>query len=199
MPAITNLHSFSRFKHPGALAASIAALLLCSAPATAAEDARYSSEYALALITADLASRGFNEENQFKVLRHWSDSLGQTHTHVRQTYKGVPVWSGEAIIHLNANGKARPLVTRRLFPGITIDVVPSLQPTAALSIAHTALQPTGPYATEPAANLVVLPFTEQVRRAGREQIPWKALSATDLETRVKGYVLAYHVHLELEN
>jgi len=42
-----------------------------------------------------------------QVLRVDLDELGMAHTRFRQTFKGIPVWQGEAIVHLGGPGRQR--------------------------------------------------------------------------------------------
>lgn len=108
-----------------------------------------------------------------------SDALGEDHVRLEQTYKGVPVFEGEAIVHLR-NGRVRA-VTDDLVRGLALSVEPTVGRAEALAAAHAVLAPRGAYAYEPTATLVV---------AGLEP---------DGPGRATRYVLAYHVHTELEN
>lgn len=69
---------------------------------------------AAAMIGVDVAD--------LQVLRVELDELGMAHTRFRQTFKGVPVWQGEAIVHLHADGSLREL-TNAVLPDILLDSV----------------------------------------------------------------------------
>ncbi|HEX9082669.1 MAG TPA: M4 family metallopeptidase [Holophagaceae bacterium] len=107
------------------------------------------------------------------------DSLGEDHVRLQQTYRGLPVFGGEAIVHFR-NGGARD-VTDALVRGLSLSVEPSAGPSEALAAAQTALAPRGAYAREPRVELVVA--TPEELDPGRRARPF----------------LAYHIHLELEN
>ncbi len=51
-----------------------------------------------------LRSTAAADVDEFRVKRVEIDSLRMAHTHVQQIHQGVPVWEGEAIIHLMADG-----------------------------------------------------------------------------------------------
>lgn len=120
-----------------------------------------------------------------------TDDFGQTHAHVQQFYRGVKVWGGQAITHVDSNGAQLP-VTSVLKAGIAVDTIPFLRADDALALAHQDLSPKGPYATKPTAELVVFPIMKQVHvRTGSD--------ATAYERQVVRYALAYHVHTDLQN
>ncbi|HNH45543.1 MAG TPA: M4 family metallopeptidase [Myxococcota bacterium] len=75
-----------------------------------------------------------------QVLRVDLDELGMAHTRFRQTFKGIPVWQGEAIVHLNPDGSLRGL-TNAVLPDILLDSVePSYSPEEAIDFAVEATQ-----------------------------------------------------------
>jgi Zn-dependent metalloprotease len=53
------------------------------------------------------------------------DELAMAHVRVQQTFEGVPVWGGEAIVHLNRDTSLFA-ITNRLVSGVAIDVSPSV-------------------------------------------------------------------------
>ena len=107
-----------------------------------------------------------------------ADALGEDHVRLDQTYKGVPVFAGEAIVHFR-NGRVRA-VTDDLLRGLALSVEPTVGKAEALAAAHGALAPRGAYAHEPSAELVIASLDPEG--------PGRARAA-----------LAYHVHTELEN
>jgi len=120
-----------------------------------------------------------------------TDEFGQTHTHLQQFYRGVKVWGGQAITHMDRNGAQLP-VTSALKAGIALNTVPSLQSDEVLALAHQDLAPKGAYASQPTAELVIFPVMAQTHvRAGND--------ATAYEQQVVRYALAYHVHTDLQN
>lgn len=140
---------------------------------------------------------GLDEHHAFQARRAHGDELGQFHTRLKQLYKGVRVWGGEAIFHQDANGNELP-ATLELRRNLNLAVAPTLEAKEALAVAHQVLNPKGPYAYEPTAELVVYPMMKDVvvRRAARGMNDGDDMTVS---RQVMRYVLAYHVHTELEN
>lgn len=107
-----------------------------------------------------------------------------------QSYQGVKVFGGEAILHMSG-GEVRE-VTDALVRGIKLKPTPSISAPETLAAAHQALAPTGAYASAPTAELV---FANIER-----EIPIRANRLGEVCTRtVSRMALVYHVHTELEN
>ena len=120
---------------------------------------------------------GLGQEDDFQVRAALTDDLGYTHVRFLQTFQGVPVWGGEAIGHADPAGRELA-VTDGLYRGIRLAVEPALTPTEALALADADLAPRAPYSHPPSATLVVAP------NLGNPPVP---------------FLLAYHVHTELEH
>jgi Zn-dependent metalloprotease len=116
---------------------------------------------------------GLGARTDFALKNVHSDELGEDHVRVHQTYQGVRVFGGEAIVHFR-NGRVRA-VTDDLKRGLALSVLPTLQKGEALAAAHAALAPRGSYTHDPSAELVVAKLDSGV------------------------HALAYHIHTELEN
>ena len=123
---------------------------------------------------------GLGPQADFTLKNHHGDELGEDHVRVHQTFKGIPVFEGEAIVHFR-NGQVRA-VTDALVRGLSLSVEPTLGRGEALAVAHGALTPRGSYAHEPEVALVVAGLEFQERGRGKAR-----------------HALAYHVHTELEN
>jgi Zn-dependent metalloprotease len=52
-------------------------------------------------LNEELIKKNKQTTNDYKVLSIKKDGLGLAHTKIQQTYKGIPVMGGEAIVHLN--------------------------------------------------------------------------------------------------
>ena len=141
---------------------------------------------------------GLDARHAFKAVRNHDDEIGQTHVRFQQTYKGLRVLGGEAIAHIDRDGRQLPL-THELKRGIDLNVNPSLQRSEALAAAIADLNPKGAFAYEPTVELVVLPLEQtrviEARSAFRSHGP----NAEDVVREIKDYRLAYHVHTQLEN
>ena len=55
-----------------------------------------------------------------------SDKNNGTHIRLQQNYKGVPVYGGEVIVHLNSFGEGVAFNGRYIVPAADIDLVPSV-------------------------------------------------------------------------
>lgn len=115
------------------------------------------------------------EATTFSARQVDADDLGQSHVRVDQLYRGVKVFEGEFIVHLNASSNDVLDVTDDAHRGISVDVTPAIASIDAVAVAHRELSPMGAYNVEPSSELVVFRTDE----------------GADL--------LAYHVHTELEN
>ncbi|NWJ41769.1 MAG: M4 family metallopeptidase [Geothrix sp.] len=148
---------------------------------------------------ASRAQLGLDADHAFSLRTSHSDDLGQTHGHFTQLYKGVRVWGGDAITHTDRNGADLPL-TNALHKNILLNVTPSLASGEALAVVQSDLSPKGAFSYVPTTELVVFPqeVDVPVRRAGRLSLD-QELSATEVTRQVVRFVLAYHVHTELEN
>ncbi len=107
---------------------------------------------------------------------HQDALLNEADVRMEQLYRGVKVFGGEAIVHLSA-GTTRS-ITDGLVRGLSLGTTPAVAASEALAIAHQDLNPVGPYAHPPRAELVVAP----IETSGRI-VP----------------MLAWHLHTELEN
>jgi len=157
------------------LAATLAATSAQAAPA--APDAAEAAVLSLRAAQADL---GLDPQTGFRVQDVLADDLGLTHVRVQQTYRGLPVLGGQAIVHRSSAGADLPL-TDALVRGLQVEASPNLGPAEALAVAQDRLAPRGAYAEPPKAELVVWP------EAGEDG------------TGALRQHLAYHLHAELEN
>ena len=141
---------------------------------------------------------GLDANHAFQLRNALGDDLGQTHARFQQTYKGLKVWGGEVIAHMDSEGTHLPL-THDLKRGINLGIVPSMHSSEALATATTDLSPKGSFTSEPTVELVVFPVESHRVVRGRISREMDELNAVDMEREIKGFRLAYHVHTELEN
>ncbi len=84
-----------------------------------------------------LAGKGI-AANDVKTLRVFEDKdkADRVHTHVQQTHNGVPVFGGQAIVHLNSADETESLAaTDNLVEGIAVNTTPNLTAAAAVAAA----------------------------------------------------------------
>ena len=91
-----------------------------------------SSTAGRAVGTAERTRNGAVDE--LKVKEVAIDELQMAHTKVRQTISDIPVWGGEAIVHLNPNGSLFA-ITDDLKESIAVNINPSFSEKKAISIA----------------------------------------------------------------
>jgi len=141
---------------------------------------------------------GLDTNHAFQLRNTIGDELGQTHARFQQTYKGLRVWGGEAISHMDSEGSHLPL-THDLKRGLNLSVTPSLRASEALAAASADLNSKGAFTSEPTIELLVFPVETQMVRPTRSTRFMDEPNAVDVIRQVKSYHLAYHVHTELEN
>lgn len=124
------------------------------------------------------------------------DLFGHTHTRFQQQHKGVKVWGGVVITHMDAEGKFKEH-TKAHRTNLNVDTIPRVSAEEALAIATKALAPKGSYAITPVTELVIYPETKQVLSA--RGLSAKVIDATMIEHQVMRNSLAHHVHVELRN
>ena len=114
-------------------------------------------------LMAQRTQLGLDADADFQLRSSHTDRLGQSHAHFQQTYKGIRVWGGDAITHVDREGNPLPL-TDALKRNILLNITPSLGADEALSVAHRDLSPQGAYAYAPTSELVVVPEMVDVVR-----------------------------------
>src|SRR5438874_3826626 len=90
------------------VALCVATMLIIVIPSTtAATGATVQKNDTLAKSVKALNDRRIERDgktDEFELARIKTDELNKVHTKFRQTVNGIPVWGGEAIIHLNEDG-----------------------------------------------------------------------------------------------
>lgn len=85
------------------------------------------------------------------------DELGMTHVRLNQVFRGVPVFGGQLILHMDAH-TVRELVSGRIYGGVrSVNTSPRIDATRAIEAARSNLGYTGQLAQSPTARLVLLP------------------------------------------
>jgi Zn-dependent metalloprotease len=83
-------------------------------------------------IGQNLDSLGLRSVDDLQMKNVFVDELSMAHTKFQQTFDGVPVFGGEAIVHLNQDGSVFTM-TDSLVRNIKVDVVPSLNEAEAIN------------------------------------------------------------------
>jgi Zn-dependent metalloprotease len=93
---------------------------------TGSQDERdQARQISLGVLRDRSAQRAIGNVDEYDVKRVEIDDLGMAHTHVKQRVGGVPVWEGEAIVHLKGDGSLSD-ITDSLKESIAINTTPSL-------------------------------------------------------------------------
>lgn len=85
------------------------------------------------------------------------DALGMTHVRLDQVSRGVPVYGGQLIVHMDASS-VRDLVSGRIYGSVRgVNTTPQIDSARAIEAAKSTLGFSGRFAGEPSARLVLLP------------------------------------------
>jgi len=141
---------------------------------------------------------GLTEQHSFKIRNSHQDHLGQLHVRVRQHFNGLPLWGGEGILHQSVEGFDMPM-TAAFHRNVLVNTTPALRSQDVLALAHADLAPLGTYVQTPSTELVIYPMTMEVSKPGRRHLDETDLNAADMTVQVQKYVLAYHIHTEVES
>ncbi|MBL0210295.1 MAG: M4 family metallopeptidase [Holophagaceae bacterium] len=184
----------------GRLAVSILTAALASGALLAAVPQTVVAQRATNHLMAQRAQLGLDADHAFAMRSIQKDvnDLDRTHTRFDKLYNGVKVWGGDLIAHSGPEGDIIGITTNHK-EKVRVNVNPTLGSNEALAIAHHNLNPMGPYATEPTAELVIYPMSVDLRRPGRTRVADLDLNAEDVVRTVVRNLLAYHVHVALEN
>ena len=68
------------------------------------EDIERVKQISINFLAASTAGRSVGGINELKAQSVVFDELRMAHTRIRQTVNDVPIWEGEAIVHLKADG-----------------------------------------------------------------------------------------------
>jgi Zn-dependent metalloprotease len=192
------------------LAASIAALplLMCgvaTAGNTMGGPVVQSPQDNASLIGQLMSQRGkygLDSRHGFTLAKQHPGVEGTTISRADHTFKGVRVFGSESVVVTGPHGSiiSESVADRRSGLGQKdINVAPGLSAKAAIDGVVRAVSPNGTHIDPPSAELIIYPVTREVRIASAVNKAEADLNATDLETVVDGYKLAYLVHTRLAN
>ena len=86
------------------------------------------------IFAAQAQNRGIGNVSDFEVEKVEIDDLSMAHTSVRQTVDNIPVWEGEAIVHLKSDG-ALSTITDDLKENISVNTQPNFSEKDAYNLA----------------------------------------------------------------
>lgn len=124
----------------------------------------------LTILRDRAAQRAIGNPDEYDVKRVEIDELRMAHTHVQQKINGVPVWEGEAIVHLKADGELS-LITDALKDGVTVETRPTLTEGDALFAAKRMYRGSRFLTEEPRIQLYIYRGEDRDRLAYRVEMP----------------------------
>lgn len=103
----------------------------------AKKSAQLSAVDFISSVKADLKLK--NPKEEFLLINDHADELGMHHVKLQQTYKNIPVYNAESIVHTDKNGKTNYL-NGRIYPSFEINTTPSINKAQAIENALTDLK-----------------------------------------------------------
>jgi Zn-dependent metalloprotease len=89
------------------------------------DELEMAKQISLEVLRGRAANRSIGNVDEYEVKRVEIDELRMAHTRVQQKVNGIPVWEGEAIVHLKADGSLSD-ITDSLKEGIAVNTDPDL-------------------------------------------------------------------------
>ncbi|MDQ3799190.1 MAG: M4 family metallopeptidase, partial [Acidobacteriota bacterium] len=111
-------------------------------------------------------ARGIGNSDEFEVQKVHIDELRMAHTRFRQSVGGVPVWEGEAIVHLKSDGEVST-VTDDLKEAISVSTKPTISAADAIAIANNLYNGSAKESEKPKVALWIYRGTE------RDHLTWR--------------------------
>lgn len=118
------------------------------------EDKEKVKQISLDKLREKVANRAVGNTTDLKAKSVEFDELNMAHTKVRQTVADVPVWEGEAIVHLKADGELAS-ITDELKEDIVVNPNPTISDKDALQIARKLNKRAARQTEEPKVDLWV--------------------------------------------
>ncbi|MGC2236952.1 MAG: M4 family metallopeptidase [Pyrinomonadaceae bacterium] len=98
------------------------------------DELEQAKQISLGILRDKAAQRAIGNVDEFQVQKVEIDELRMAHTRVRQSVDGIPVWEGEAIVHLKADGSLST-ITDDLKESIAVNTKANFSADQALEIA----------------------------------------------------------------
>ena len=138
---------------------------------TGSDDEReVAKRISLGILRDRAAQRAIGNPDEFAVKRVDIDQLQMAHTHVQQTVGGVPVWEGEAIVHLKADGELS-LITDSLKENIAVATSPNFKEQQAVNIARDLYSGSQHLTEKPRVELFIYRGEDRDHLAYRVEMP----------------------------
>lgn len=109
-------------------------------------------QISLSILRDNAAQRAIGNVDDLQILNVEIDNLKMAHTKVRQAVGGIPVWEGEAIVHLKADGSLST-ITDSLKETVTVNTQPNLSQKDAIRAAIDSYRGRAKLSETPTADL----------------------------------------------
>lgn len=127
-------------------------------------------QISLGILRNRAAQRAIGNVDDYEVKRVEVDSVKMAHTHVRQTVDKIPVWEGEAIVHLKTDGELA-VITDDLKENIQVNTQPNFTKDDVLMIAKRMYKGSRFITDPPTVDLYVYRGTDRDHLAYRVEMP----------------------------
>ena len=134
------------------------------------DDLEQAKRISLDILRERAAARPIGNVDDMQVKSVEIDDLRMAHTRVRQTVGGVPVWEGEAIVHLKSDGTLSS-VTDNFIEAISVNTAPDLSEKQALRRAINLYTGTAKQTDSPMVELFVFRGKERDHLVYRVETP----------------------------
>lgn len=133
------------------------------------DDIERVKQISLDYLRNDRANRAVDSADTFDVLAVSFDELKMAHTKVRQTVNEVPVWEGEAIVHIKADGSLST-ITDDLKDAVSVNTEPNFSAKEAIEFAKSMYRGSKYLTEEPTADLFIYRGKDRDHLAYRVQL-----------------------------
>ncbi len=135
-----------------------------------ADELENAKQISLGILRDQAAQRAIGSPDEFQIQKVEIDDLQMAHTRVRQTVGGVPVWEGEAIVHLKSDGSLFA-VTDDLKEGVSVNTSPNFSQKEALRFATNVYTGRAKLTDSPIIDLYVYRGEDRDHLAYRVETP----------------------------
>lgn len=134
------------------------------------DELELAKQISIGILRDQAAARAIGNPDDYRIKRVEIDQLKMAHTHVQQVVGGVPVWEGEAIVHLKSDG-ALSLITDDLKEAITVDTTPTFSKEDALDLAKRMFDGSKGITDQPSVDLYIYRGNGRDHLAFRVEMP----------------------------
>ena len=134
------------------------------------DDTERIKQISLDFLRDNLVNRAAGDVKELKAQSVTFDDLNMAHTKVRQTVGDVPVWEGEAIVHIKADGSLST-ITDNLKDSLSVDTRPTISLDEAVKIAVRMYRGAADLTDTPTADLWVFRGKLRDHLAYRVEMP----------------------------